>query len=402
MKILMISTDRNIFDKKSAVADRMRDYAILVEELHIIVFSIKTGKIDHDETIRLADNGYIYPTASSSRWRYIMDALKIGRTILGETIKGGKRTLVELREQYEHPDQRFAPYLITTQDPFETGLVGYKLAEQFRVKLQIQIHTDFLSPYFYKANFLNLARMFIARYVLPKADCIRVVSERVKQSILSCKKIKLKTEPRVLPILVDIDKFKQEVDKEKIASIRKRYPRFDFIVLAVGRFSMEKNFSLAIRAFREVLRQHPRAGLLIIGQGEQEKMLLNLAYKLGIIDSVSIEPWQDDLRPYYAVADVYLLTSNYEGYSMSLVEAASSGCPLVSTDVGIASAIVKQSNGFLCPVGDVKCIAESISEIIKDAPKRMMFKNNAKASALQFVLTKQEYLEQMNKLWLTC
>ena len=70
--------------------------------------------------------------------------------------------------------------------------------------------------------------------------------------------------------------------------------------------------------------------------------------------------WQDDLTSYYKNADLFLNVSNYEGYGLAL-EAAISGCPIVTTDVGIAPELQKSGATIsICPVGDVICIADGI------------------------------------------
>jgi glycosyltransferase involved in cell wall biosynthesis len=399
----MISTDRNIFERGSAVSERMSDYGTILDELHIIIFSRSRANMAKGEKIQIAERVYAYPTNSVSRLLYVTDALKIGRRILSASLRGGRASLSELREAYENPDKATASWLITCQDPFETGLVGMKLRKQFDVRLQIQIHTDFLSPGFAAQGVLNKLRLFEAKYILPKADCLRVVSENLARSLSEDKRFGLKTHPSVLPIYVDSKKIQEPVAQERIEAIRARYSRYDFIALCSGRLAGEKNFILAIKAFRSALREHPRALLLIVGSGPEEGSLVNLAYKLGIADSVAFEPWQDDMRPYYAAANLYVLTSDYEGYSMSLVEAAASGCPLVSTDVGLASSIIADGkSGFLCPVGDQECVSRGIARVMGDVPLRLAMKNASRESAVRHLLSKEDYLKKLKELWQKC
>src|SRR3990167_6430947 len=146
MKLLMISTDRNIFNKESAVAQRQIEYAKKYEEVHIIIFSDKT----FSESF-LGSNIWLYPTRSSSKLLYIFDAFNLGKFIIG------RRNIK----------------LITCQDPFETGLVGALLKNKFGAELELQIHTDIGSPYFQSFTFLNRIRTLISKYTLRKADHVR-------------------------------------------------------------------------------------------------------------------------------------------------------------------------------------------------------------------------------------
>jgi hypothetical protein len=134
MKVLMISTDRKILEAGSAVAGRMCEYADAFGELHVIVFSQKL-KVKSSETelsdfgtsdfkLKLSDNCFVYPTDSRSKLSYIFDAVCIGSSII-------RNSSLEIGN-----------WVITTQDPFETGIVGLFLAKKFSLKLNVQIHTD--------------------------------------------------------------------------------------------------------------------------------------------------------------------------------------------------------------------------------------------------------------------
>ena len=76
--------------------------------------------------------------------------------------------------------------------------------------------------------------------------------------------------------------------------------------------------------------------MLIVGDGNKKKMLEKKAKDLGIEGSVVFLGWQNDVITYYKTCDIFLSTSWYEGYGLSLVEAHSLGIKVVSTDVGIA------------------------------------------------------------------
>ena len=101
MKILMISTDMSILITGSEARPRMLEYGTLVDELHIIIFA--RGK---RKTERIG-NVFLHPTNSRGRWLYIFDAVRIGKAILAT-----RYSLLPTR------------WLVTTQDPFETGLAG--------------------------------------------------------------------------------------------------------------------------------------------------------------------------------------------------------------------------------------------------------------------------------------
>lgn len=304
MKLLSISTDRKIFDKNSNVAMRQVEYAKGYEEMHIIVFSDQK----FTETV-LAPNLWVYPTRSGSKWKYIYDGLKLAKFIVS------KRNITN----------------ITCQDPFETGLIGAIIKDKNpNIELELQIHTDIGSKYFQNFNILNRLRTRLSQFTLIRADHIRVVSNRIKDYLV---KFIDSSKIEIRPIKLDIDKIK---NIPVTVDLHKQYPQFERIVLMASRLEKEKNIDMAIDAFAEVLKMRQNVGLVIVGDGSQRGLLQKKVRDLGIEGSVVFLGWQNDVITYYKTCDIFLSTSWYEGYGLSLVEAHSLGIKVVSTDVGIA------------------------------------------------------------------
>jgi len=311
MKLLMISTDRKIFEEGSAVRLRMAEYARNFDEMHIIVFSPSSYR-----EIFISSNCWAYPTRSRSKWLYPLDAIRLGRFIIS------RRGITE----------------ITCQDPFLTAMAGISLKNQFNIPLEIQVHTDIGSPYFTK-SFGNRLRKSLALSYLWRADLIRVVSKKIKEYLIGTLGIP-EVAVEVRPISVDTVKIKDSPILPA-ADLRITNPQFSDIVLMASRLEREKNIQLAIKAWPAVLEKIPTAGLLIVGSGSEGTALSNLVEKLGLSKSIVFEKWADQatLMSYYKTASLFLNTSWYEGYGMTLVEAKSAGCLVVSTDVGVAREI---------------------------------------------------------------
>ena len=218
--------------------------------------------------------------------------------------------------------------IVTVQDPFETGLAGLFIARRLGAKLHVQVHTDFLSSSYARLSPINFIRQWIATYVLTHADRIRVVSDSIKQSI------ELRYHPRapvsVLPIFVDLEKFRRaKVPRD----LKAKFSGFKTKLLAVSRLEQEKNINLAISAFAKTAPKD--TCLIIVGDGRQIRMLKRCAQDLGVMGRVFFEGQQDP-APYYALTDLVLVPSKYEGYGLVIVEALAAGKPVLSTDVGIA------------------------------------------------------------------
>ncbi|MDP3957997.1 MAG: glycosyltransferase [bacterium] len=367
VNVLMLSTDRNAFQEGSAVRARFRDFGTITDTLHIIVLS----KGNHRPEA-IAENVFLHPTNSRSKWCYLSDAWRIG--------KGLPR-----------------PDLVTAQDPFETGFVGWRLARYHRAKLELQVHTDFLSPYFARRSFPNRVRVFIARFLLPRAAGIRVVSERIASS-LKTKNLKLKTAPVVLPVFIDAEKL---MSAQPAFDLHARYPQFNFIALTVARLEPEKNVSLGLRAMVRVIKEYPKVGYVIVGEGSERRNLELLTKNLKLEQNVVFAGWQDDTASFYRGADLYLSTSDYEGYGLSLIEAAIHGVPIVATDAGIVGTVLRDGESALvCPPHDAECLAKKASSIILDKEFAKKVKRSATAEALSCLpKDKEAYLEEYKKNW---
>lgn len=105
-------------------------------------------------------------------------------------------------------------------------------------------------------------------------------------------------------------------------------PRFDKLVLAVGRLSHEKGFDLLIEAWRRIQHQLPGWQLHIAGSGAEHAALSQQASDM---PSVKLLGWIPDAWPLYRQATMFVLSSRYEGFPIALVEALSQGCPSIAT-----------------------------------------------------------------------
>jgi glycosyltransferase involved in cell wall biosynthesis len=138
--------------------------------------------------------------------------------------------------------------------------------------------------------------------------------------------------------------------------------------LTVGNMKEVKNHPLLLRAFARVDRTDAR--LMILGDGAGRDALLNLADNLGITDRVIFPGFQRDPTPFYETADVFVLSSNSEGFGNVLVEALSFGTPVISTDCPSGPAEILDGGRFgqLVPVGDVEALALSMSSAFNLKP----------------------------------
>jgi glycosyltransferase involved in cell wall biosynthesis len=140
----------------------------------------------------------------------------------------------------------------------------------------------------------------------------------------------------------------------------------DARILTVNSLIGVKNHRLLVRSFAR-LRKHRRAKLMILGQGSGRAEIEALAAAEGISDDVILPGFAIDPWPYYASAKVFVLSSDYEGFSNVLVEAMRSGLSIVSTDCesGPREILGDSQYGTLVPVGDEAALARAMEQALQ-------------------------------------
>ncbi len=364
IRLINIGNDRSLFAPGSPSAARIVDYGSLFGEVHVVVFALPAHNL---RGMNLADNVFLYPTNSSSKLGFIPDAIRIANRIIKNVYYGDT--------------------VISTQDPYDSGPAGVILKMIHQVPLQIQIHTDIFSREFRGGSLMNWLRFQISRFTLRRTDGIRVVRRRIMEELVARFGI-TRQKISVLPIFVDVEKIRQ---RAATLGLKTKYPQWSKIILVASRLAPEKNVKLAIQAVGSLVRHHREYGLVVVGSGPEELELKDQGRDLD--SNIVFEPWQNEIFSYYKSADVFLNTSNFEGFGMALVEAAASGCPIVTTSVGIAQDLFEDGvSAMICPVRDYKCLASKIEDLIENP----MLIKSLTSKALDVVngtaLSKDKYL----------
>ncbi len=133
--------------------------------------------------------------------------------------------------------------------------------------------------------------------------------------------------------------------------------------LAVGRFSrLHKGFDLLIEAFHRFAANDAAWTLDIVGEGVEEPIYRKLINDYKLQDRVHIHPFTDNIQQYYSEAQVYVLSSRWEGFGLVLVEAMSHGLPVISSDLPTSKEIMGDFGHYYVN-GDVNGLARQMLEI---------------------------------------
>lgn len=308
----MLSLDKQILDPKSRVAARMIEYG-KTDELFIIIPYNERKEFD------LSPSVHVFTSWGTSKLQQFWELYGVGERLL-------KKEKIDL---------------ITAQDPFFMGLTAVWLKMQFKLPLEIQLHGDFFSNNYYrfKSGPMNHLRWHIGKYVVCRADHVRAVGERVKQSLV---KIRVSEEKiTVRPVHIDsasIATYEPKFD------LHERYPQFKKIFLALGRLAAVKNVLWLIDIFHEVVVNHPDWGLIIVGGGEEMKRYPLPVTRYKMEGNIKFESNTNDPWSYLKTTDCVLFPSLAEGYGLVPMEAHAAGTPVIMNDVGVANYELQSSD----------------------------------------------------------
>ena len=169
-------------------------------------------------------------------------------------------------------------------------------------------------------------------------------------------------------------------------------------ILAVGRLNKQKGFDLLLHAYADLLQAmaKPAPPLVIVGDGEERQPLTQLAKTLGIAGRVIFVGMVDNPESWYAHAELFVLSSRFEGWGNVTVEAMAQGCAVVSFDcpVGPGEIITHGKNGLLVANGDVAGLTKGMAKVLGDGKLRQRLGEGGKKRARDFAI------DALAPLWL--
>lgn len=162
-------------------------------------------------------------------------------------------------------------------------------------------------------------------------------------------------------------------------------------IVTVGSMKAQKNHPLLLRAFAQMAR--PDARLMFVGTGAGETDLRALAGELGVASQVIFAGFHPDPTPFYQTADLFVLSSDYEGFGNVIVEALACGTSVVSTDCPSGPAEILQNGkyGRLVPVRDAQALADAMQEALTAPHDATLLKQ--RASDFAPAIAAKRYLE---------
>lgn len=173
-----------------------------------------------------------------------------------------------------------------------------------------------------------------------------------------------------------------EVSEVTVDSSDQRAP----YIAAMGRLCPQKGFDLLLDAFVPVADSHETLQLLILGAGRDLEALREQTLALGLQERVSFLGAIQNPFPLLSGAELFVMSSRWEGFPLSLFEALSCGVPVVSFDCpsGPSEIVQHDINGLLVPPEDTAALSEAIDLLLVNEQKRSAFAQAARTSVERF------------------
>jgi glycosyltransferase involved in cell wall biosynthesis len=217
------------------------------------------------------------------------------------------------------------------------------------------------------------------KWVYRWADRVVIISRGIAHELqqnasVNADKLVLIPNPISLDRIYDLSK--EKVHLNGLASI---------IAISVGRLVPQKNYPLLIKAIALVLVKH-KIELFILGQGPEEERINQLAQELGIRDHIHLLGFKSNPYAYMKKADLFIISSLYEGFGNVIIEAMSLGLPVISTDCpyGPAEILGDSEYGKLVTLNDANALAQAIIEFIDHPVRRQHYSKLGKKRAQEY------------------
>lgn len=223
----------------------------------------------------------------------------------------------------------------------------------------------------------------VVTFSMEESDRLTAVSNNLREE--TYRNFSISKEIEVIHNFVDVARFRKTPDAAAKKIIA---PEGERILIHASNFRKLKRVQDVVKVFMEVNRKIPCC-LLMIGDGPDRPELESMTREMQVSGQVKFLGKQEQIEDILPLADLFLLTSEYESFGLAALEAMAAGVPVISTNAGGIPEINENGFcGYMSPVGDIESMAQNALSILKDDETLAKFRSNAIKQADKFDIRK--------------
>lgn len=219
----------------------------------------------------------------------------------------------------------------------------------------------------------------VVTFSINESDAITAVSDNLRDE--TYKHFNIQKEIEVIKNFVDVSRFtRKPIDafKKMIA------PNGERVIMHASNFRKLKRIPDVIKIFKELNDKIP-SRLMLVGDGPERPAAEDLCRELNLCDEIRFVGKQEQMEDILAIADLFLLPSEYESFGLAALEAMAAGVPVVTTNAGGLKEInIPGETGYMGDVGDVKAMGQQAIKILRDDAVLKQFKARAAKHAMKY------------------
>jgi glycosyltransferase involved in cell wall biosynthesis len=170
------------------------------------------------------------------------------------------------------------------------------------------------------------------------------------------------------------------------------------VVMCVGRMVPQKALPDLLKAFALALREHPRAALVLVGDGPERPVVESEIGLLGLGSAVTLLGNRKDVSRLLGAADLFVTASHWEGTPLAVLEAMAAGVPVIGTDVGEVPFLLRAGRGQVVPPGRPELLGRAISRVLSD-PERLARMGLAGATYVRDCHSTEGWVDHLGRIY---
>ncbi len=249
--------------------------------------------------------------------------------------------------------------------------------------------TPVIMSTFHSIDTGGTARVLLLRMTKSLSHYNIAVATIIKDTIISSN-ISLKDKTAVIYNGADADKY----------HLKREHKKKCRDILSIGRLHRQKGHSYLVDAAQIVYQKHPQIKVVVLGEGPERIQLEEHIKKNSLEDKVLLMGEVKNVVPSLQEADFFVMASISEGFPLAVIEAAASGLPIIATNVGGVSEIIKDGvNGFLVPPKDAAALAEKIDFVLGLSPQERFKIGEAARSTVEEKFSVKKMVSEYETLY---